>query len=80
MLPGKLPAEFTVPAVWAAARLLTVWFLVMGYNGNLLAKLGGVYLGYSVSWFGAIIGFVYGFIDGLIAGALIAYLYNKFAN
>ncbi len=60
--------------------LLTVWFLIMGYGGNLLAKLGGVYLGYSVSWFGAFIGLIYGFIDGLICGALLGFLYNKFAK
>jgi len=63
-----------------AIFLLTVWFLVMGYNGNLLAKLGSIYLGYSVSWVGTIIGFVYGFADGLIGGALLGYLYNKFAK
>jgi hypothetical protein len=27
MLQGKLPAEFTVHAVWAVALLSTVWFL-----------------------------------------------------
>ena len=63
-----------------AVFLLTVWFLVMGYSGILLGKLGSVYLGYSVSWIGAIIGFVYGFFDGLIGGALIGYFYNKFAK
>ena len=63
-----------------AIFLLTVWFLVMGYNGNLLAKLGSIYLGYSVSWVGTIIGFVYGFADGLIGGALLGCLYNKFAK
>ena len=63
-----------------AVFLLTIWFLIMGYSGNLLGKLGSVYLGYSVSWFGAIIGFAYGFFDGLIGGALIGYFYNKFAK
>ena len=60
--------------------LLTVWFLVMGYNGNLLAKLGSIYIGYSVSWLGAFIGLIYGFVDGLIGGALLGYLYNKFTK
>jgi hypothetical protein len=63
-----------------AVFLLTVWFLVMGYSGNLLDKLGSVYLGYSVSWIGAVIGFAYGFFDGLIGGALLGYFYNKFAK
>ena len=57
--------------------LLTVWFLIMEYDGNLLAKLGNVYLGYSVSWTGAFVGFIYGFIDGLIGGTLLGFLYNK---
>jgi hypothetical protein len=60
--------------------LLTVWFLIMGYDGNLLVKLGSVYLGYSVSWTGAFVGLVYGFIDGLIGGALLGFLYNKFSK
>ncbi len=67
--------------IWGLAIfLLTVWFLIMCYEGNLLAKLGSVYLGYSVSWPGAFIGLIYGFIDGLIGGALLGYLYNKFAD
>ena len=60
--------------------LLTICFLIMGYSGNLLAKLGGVYLGYSVSWIGAFVGLIYGFIDGFIGGALLGYFYNKFAK
>ena len=63
-----------------AIFLLTVWFLVMGYNGNLLAKLGSIYIGYSVSWTGAFVGLIYGFVDGLIGGALLGYLYNKFTE
>ena len=67
--------------IWGLAIfLLTVWFLIMCYEGNLLAKLGSVYLGYSVSLPGAFIGLMYGFIDGLIGGALLGYLYNKFAD
>jgi uncharacterized membrane protein len=63
-----------------AVFLLTVWFLIMGYSGDLLAKLGSVYLGYSVSWIGAFVGLIYGFIDGLIGGALLGFIYNKFAE
>lgn len=67
--------------VWGCAIfLLTVWFLIMGYNGHLLAKLESVYLGYSVSWIGAFVGLIYGFIDGLIGGALLGFFYNKFAK
>lgn len=63
-----------------AVFLLTVWFLIMGYSGDLLAKLGSVYLGYSISWLGAFVGLIYGFVDGLIGGALLGFFYNKFAK
>ncbi len=71
----------SIGIIWGLAIfLLTIWFLIMGYSGDLLAKLGSVYLGYSVSWIGAFVGFIYGFIDGLIGGALLGFLYNKFAK
>jgi len=63
-----------------AVFLLTIWFLLLGYNGSFLAQLGSVYLGYSVSWFGSIVGFAYGFLDGVVFGALFGYLYNKFVK
>jgi len=52
----------------------------MGYNGNLLAKLDSIYLGYSVSWLGAILGFIYGFVDGALLGALFGYIYNRLSR
>ena len=58
--------------------LLTFWFLIMGYQGSVLAKLGNVYIGYSVTIWGAFIGLAWGFIDGFIIGAFFAWLYNKF--
>jgi hypothetical protein len=36
-----------------------------------------IYYGYTVSWFGAIVGTIWGFFDGLIGGAVFALLYNK---
>lgn len=60
--------------------ILTIWFILMGYNGDLLSKVGSVYLGYSVSWLGAVIGLIYGFVDGFIFGALFAFIYNKVAK
>ena len=58
--------------------LVTYWFLIFGYAGTLLEKISRIYLGYSVTWYGAFIGLGWGFVDGLIAGAVIALLYNRF--
>jgi len=67
--------------VWGLAIfLITYWFLVFGHGGTTLFKLSNVYLGYSVTWYGAFVGLVWGFVDGFIGGALLAWLYNKFAG
>ena len=66
--------------LWGLAIfLLTYWFLLRGFEGETLARLRNVYLGYSVTWYGGFIGLVWGFIDGFIGGALLAWLYNRFA-
>lgn len=71
----------SVGVVWGLAILvITFWFLIFGHQGNTLIKLANIYLGYSISWYGAFIGFIWGFIDGAIGGALIAYFYNLFAG
>ena len=62
----------------AALFLATLW-IAASSGGNHLIMLRQFYLGYSVSFVGALIGLVYAFIDGFIAGALIAWLYNRFS-
>jgi hypothetical protein len=65
--------------VWGLAIfLLTYWFLIRGLEGETLARLGNLYLGYSVTWYGGFVGLIWGFIDGFIGGALVAWLYNGF--
>ncbi len=63
--------------LWGAAILVaTIWTIIQG-GGNTLGLLGKFYVGYSVSWGGAIIGLIWGFIDGFIFGWIFAWLYNK---
>ncbi|MFC1484601.1 bacteriophage holin [Candidatus Neomarinimicrobiota bacterium] len=66
--------------IWGLAIfLLTYWFLLRGFEGETLSRLGNLYLGYSVTWYGGFIGLVWGFIDGFIGGTVLAWLYNRFA-
>lgn len=58
--------------------LATVWVMYRG-GGEHLELLAKFYLGYSVSWLGAILGLIYGFVDGFICGFVLAWLYNRFA-
>ncbi|MFC2141378.1 hypothetical protein ACFLR7_00405 [Acidobacteriota bacterium] len=45
--------------------------------GPHLQLLSQFFIGYRVSFFGSIIGFLYGFGIGTLGGAIIAFIYNK---
>jgi hypothetical protein len=66
--------------LWGGAVCFaTLWLIGLGYEGTVMSQLGHFYLGYSFSLVGAFVGLVYGFVDGAIGGALLAWLYNRFA-
>ncbi|HMN25394.1 MAG TPA: hypothetical protein PKE38_12890 [Ignavibacteriaceae bacterium] len=67
--------------VWGLIMLLGTWFLLLrGSPGEIFSKASAFYIGYSYSWGGAVIGFIYGFVTGFIAGVFIAWLYNIFCK
>ena len=54
--------------------IFTVWADAWG------ALMATVYIGYSPTVIGSIIGGIWGFFDAGIGGAILAWLYNKFAK
>jgi len=56
--------------------VLTWWIIAFGGVTNDPTFIGRVYLGYSISLVGSVIGLVWAFVDGLIYGAIFAWLYN----
>jgi tetrahydromethanopterin S-methyltransferase subunit G len=63
--------------VWGLAIMLgTWWLLIFGCKGELMSQISQFYIGYSFSWGGAVIGFLWGFVDGFVCGFLIAWIYN----
>jgi len=67
--------------VWGLAIMFGTWWLLLWDSpGEIVSKLGSFYIGYSYSWGGAIIGFIWGFVDGFIAGVLIAWFYGVFSK
>jgi hypothetical protein len=67
--------------VWGLIVFLaTVVMLLRGYPGSNLSNLGGIYIGYSISFAGSIIGFIWGFVSMFIVAWLFAFLYNKFSD
>ena len=50
------------------------------YLHNVIGFFSSIYLGYSLSFTGILIGIVWAFIDAAIGGWLLAWLYNKLAK
>ena len=59
----------------------TVWLLLRGGDnvGQHLGLLANYLPGYSVTWWGAVLGLVYGAVVGGVIGATIAWTYNTIA-
>jgi hypothetical protein len=65
--------------LWGVCLFLaTIWVMMRG-GGEHLVLLTKFYLGYSISFVGAILGLIWGFVEGFIGGWLLAWLYNRFA-
>ena len=80
---NKTSLGFSLGIVWGLGLfLITLWIMIKFPQGQhyYLGMLKNVYLGYTVSIPGAVIGLIWGFIDGFIAGWLIAGLYNLFSR
>jgi hypothetical protein len=69
-----------IGVVWAVGVLLGGLVAMIGYGAVFVNALGTVYIGYSASIVGAIIGGIWALVDGFVAGALIAWVYNRFAS
>ena len=63
--------------VWGIGLFLITWWVIVfdGSTGD-TSLIGRVYLGYSISPMGSIVGLIWAFIDGLIGGGIFAWLYN----
>ena len=61
---------------------MTVWLVIKDgpQAGQHLQLLSNYFVGYSVTWPGALIGLVYGTITGWVAGWVIGRMYNRIVN
>lgn len=62
--------------------LATIWLLVRGGDvvGPHLGLLANYFPGYSVTWPGALLGFIYGALSGALLGGSGAWIYNFVAG
>ena len=66
--------------LWGGGLLVATLWVLFADGGEHLILLRKFYLGYAISFPGAVIGFVWGFVDGFVGGWLFACLYNRFAK
>jgi hypothetical protein len=71
----------TCAIIWGVGLFLITWWIILfeGASGE-STLIGRVYIGYSISAGGSIVGLIWGLIDGLIGGAIFAWLYNLIAG
>ena len=60
----------------SAMFLLAWWLIIIGNAEGPVTLFERVYIGYSFTPLGSVIGAVWGFVDWGIAGAVFAWLYN----
>ena len=60
----------------SAMFLLAWWLIIIGNAEGPITLFERMYIGYSFTPLGSIIGAVWGFVDWGIAGAIFAWLYN----
>ena len=72
---------FAGALLWGVGVLLGTWWIILidgpSHAPTVIAR---VYRGYNFTFAGSLIGFAWAFVDGLIGGALLAWLYNRFAG
>jgi hypothetical protein len=59
--------------------LMTAWLLMKGgpHVGQHLQLLSNYFIGYSVTWWGSVVGLFYGAVSGAVIGWAVSTLYNK---
>ena len=58
----------------------TWWMIIIGKALGAPTLISNVYIGYSITPIGSLVGLVWAFFDGLIGGAIFAWLYNKLSS
>ena len=67
--------------LWGFYMLSVGWSAwLWGWGADFVATMSSVYIGFTPTFLGGIVGAIWGFFDGAIAGAIIAWVYNAVAK
>ena len=67
---------FSLGISWGIGMLFLGWVAIFDWGVDLVDVMSSLYIGYSATFLGGIIGGLWGFVDGAIFGILIAFFYN----
>lgn len=68
-----------IGVVMGLSIMLLTWILLLRNSpGEIMSKFGSVFIGYTYSWGGGVIGFLWGLVVGFILGSLVAWFYDIF--
>jgi hypothetical protein len=66
---------------WGFGLFALTWWLIWRHGATDGATIiGSVYPGYRISPLGSLIGLGWGLLDGFFGGAILAWLYDRFAG
>ena len=77
------PVRFGIAGgiVWGLAMFIsTILAMYIGYAIQFLSIMADIYPGYTISWGGSALGFIYGFFDAFLVLFFTAWLYNKLSS
>ena len=77
---NKMSLGLAAGLLWGGGLFVATMWVMAVDGGEHLLMIRRFYIGYSVSFLGAIVGFVYGFVDGFLGGWILAWLYNRFTR
>lgn len=71
---------FAIGISWASGIFFLGILSMFGIGNHIVEIISNVYIGYSSTVKGIIIGTIWAFLDGAIGGLIIAWIYNLFVR
>jgi hypothetical protein len=75
-----VPLALAFGATWGLAILLLGWVSATGWGARLVEVFSSLYLGYTSTFLGAVIGGLWAFGDAFLGGLVLAFFYNALAG
>jgi len=67
--------------VWGLCIFIcTILAMYIGYSIQFLNIMADIYPGFTITWWGSLVGLLYGFLDAFVGFFLIAWIYNLLAE